>query len=64
MEGECEMEKVRIAKITSNDHTEMIYIPKEFREALNLRKGMYVKLFIEGKRLIIEPLELAIHSER
>jgi AbrB family looped-hinge helix DNA binding protein len=64
MEGECKMERVKIAKVTSNDHTEMIYIPKEFREALNLRKGMYVKLFIEGRRLIIEPLELITHSER
>jgi bifunctional DNA-binding transcriptional regulator/antitoxin component of YhaV-PrlF toxin-antitoxin module len=36
----------------------MIYIPKAIKEVLGLRKGMYVKLTAEGKRLLIEPLEL------
>jgi AbrB family looped-hinge helix DNA binding protein len=52
------MGDVRIARITSNDHTELLYIPKAIKERLNLRKGTYVKLYIEGKRLVIEPLEL------
>ena len=50
--------EVKIAKVTSNDSTELIYIPKAIREKLGLRKGRYVKLIVEGKRLIAEPLEL------
>jgi len=57
VEGKRRME-VKIAKVTSNDSTELIYIPKAIREKLGLRKGRYVKLIVEGKRLIAEPLEL------
>jgi AbrB family looped-hinge helix DNA binding protein len=48
--------------VTSNDTTELIYIPKAIREKLNLKKGTYVKLYVEGQRLIIEPLELSSHT--
>jgi bifunctional DNA-binding transcriptional regulator/antitoxin component of YhaV-PrlF toxin-antitoxin module len=50
---------VRIGRVGSANHqTLMIYIPKAIKEVLGLRKGMYVKLTAEGKRLLIEPLEL------
>lgn len=52
------MAEVKIVKVTSNDTTELIYIPKEIRESLKLYKGTYVKMSIEGNRLIIEPLAL------
>jgi AbrB family looped-hinge helix DNA binding protein len=52
------MDMKRIVKVTSNDSTELIYIPKAIREALNLRKGTYVKLIVDGKRLIVEPIQL------
>jgi AbrB family looped-hinge helix DNA binding protein len=51
-------EGIKIAKITSNDSTEMIYIPKSIRETLNLRKGTYVILRVKGRKLIVEPLSL------
>lgn len=49
---------MKIVKVTSNDNTEMIYIPKAIRERLGLRKGVYVKLYVDGNRLVVEPLEL------
>jgi len=49
---------VRVAKVTSNDTTPLIYLPKAIREALSLRKGDYVKLTVENGRLIVEPLKL------
>jgi AbrB family looped-hinge helix DNA binding protein len=52
------MNDVKIVKITSNDSTELIYLPKSIREALNLRKGTYVVLKVKGRRLIVEPLSL------
>lgn len=53
------MKVVRIGRVGSGDHhTLIIYIPKAIREVLGLRKGMYVKLTAESKRLLIEPLEL------
>jgi len=54
---------VRISKITSNNSSSpsLIYIPKIFQQALKLRKGSYVKVFIEDNKLIIEPLDL--HTE-
>jgi AbrB family looped-hinge helix DNA binding protein len=52
------MGEIRVVKVTSNDSTELIYLPKTIREKLNLRKGTYVKLMVDGKRLIIEPLQL------
>lgn len=51
-------ERIKIAKITSNDSTELIYIPKLIREALNLRKGTYVILKVKGRKLIVEPLSV------
>jgi len=52
------LEKIKVVKVSSNDTSEMIYLPKAIREALKLYKGTYVKLSIEGKRLIVESLEL------
>lgn len=57
MEGEI-AENIKIVKVTSNDTTELIYIPKVIKEMLGLRKGTYVKLIVEGERLIVEPLKL------
>ena len=48
----------KIAKITSNDGVELIYLPKAIREALNLRKGRYVKLVVEDGRLVVTLLDL------
>lgn len=52
------MEIVKVAKISSNDSTELIYIPKAIVKALGLRKGVYVKISVDGGRLIVEPLKL------
>jgi len=49
---------MKIVKVTSNDSTELIYIPKSIKEALNLRKGTYVILKVEGGKLVVEPLTL------
>jgi AbrB family looped-hinge helix DNA binding protein len=62
--GGVEMRIVKIAKVTSNDSTELIYIPKEIRQALKLNKGVYVKLTVEGQRLIVEPLELQMTTKQ
>ena len=53
------MHFVKIAKVTSNYRNELIYIPKTVRERLGIRRGTYVKLYVEGRRLVIEPLELS-----
>jgi AbrB family looped-hinge helix DNA binding protein len=52
------VQHVKIIKVTSNDHTELIYIPKAVRQALGLKKGIYVKLTVEDGKLIVEPLRL------
>lgn len=50
---------VRISKISSNNSTPLIYLPKKVVKLLGLRKGVEVKLMIdvESKKLIIEKLE-------
>lgn len=58
------MENIKVVKVTSNDTTELIYIPKSVKEKLGLRKGTYVKLIIEGGRLVVEPLKLAEGAEK
>lgn len=50
--------KVKVVRITSNDGTPLIYIPKDVRRALKLEKGTYVKMIIQDNKLIIEPLKL------
>jgi len=52
------MGETKVVKVTSNDSTELIYIPKSIREKLGLYKGVYVKLTVDGERLILEPLKL------
>jgi len=56
---------VRISKITSNNSSSpsLIYIPKIFQQALKLRKGSYVKVFMEEGKLIIEPLNLNTEAQ-
>jgi len=48
----------KIVKVSSNDGVELIYLPKVVREALGLRKGVYVKLSVQDGKLIVEPLKL------
>ena len=51
--------KIKIVrKISSNDSVPILYIPKAIREELKLTKGTYVKLIVEGKRLVVEPLSI------
>ncbi|MEM3884381.1 MAG: hypothetical protein QXF74_04625 [Nitrososphaerota archaeon] len=54
-----ELVLVKVSKITSNDSTPLLYIPKKVVRALGLRKGIEVKLLIdpEAGRLIVEKLE-------
>jgi AbrB family looped-hinge helix DNA binding protein len=50
---------IKVVKITSNGTKQlMIYLPTSFRDALHLEKGDYLKFYIEGGRLILEPLNL------
>jgi len=51
-------EIVKVSKVTSNDSTELIYIPKQIREALGLKKGTYVIMRVESGRLVIEKLNV------
>jgi len=55
MEG---MKLIRVSKVTSNDSWPLIYLPKKVVEKLGFKKGCYVALYTDGKRLIIEKLEL------
>jgi len=34
-----------------------IVIPKEIRDTLNIKEGTLLKIYIEGNRLIVEPIE-------
>ena len=56
--GGVKVSLIKVAKVTSNNSALLIYIPKAIREALNLRKGTYVKLKVEGNKLIVEPLKI------
>ena len=48
---------VRVAKITSNDHQELIYLPRRLRR-LGFVKGRFVliKVDAEKRRLVLELL--------
>jgi len=39
-----------------------IVIPKEVRNALNIREGSYVRIYVESGRAIIEPVEDVIEK--
>ena len=54
------MEKalMKVVKVSSNDTVPMIYLPKDIRELLGLKKGTYVVLRVEGQRLIVERLDV------
>ena len=41
-----------------SDDRPFIYIPREVREALGLRRGDYVSMRVEGGRLIVEKVRL------
>jgi len=47
---------IRVSKISSNDSSPLIYLPKEVRRALDLKKGDRVMLYVDphSKRLVIE----------
>jgi len=34
-----------------------IVIPREVREALNVREGSLLKVYVEGNKVVIEPVE-------
>jgi len=34
-----------------------IVIPKEVRDALNIREGSFVRIYVEGGRIVVEPVE-------
>jgi hypothetical protein len=50
---------VKVTKICSNDEWPLLYLPKEAIEALNLRKGKKVVIFLNpgDGSLIIKPVE-------
>jgi bifunctional DNA-binding transcriptional regulator/antitoxin component of YhaV-PrlF toxin-antitoxin module len=50
--------ETKVVRVTSNDSTRLIYLPKEVCEVLGLRKGVYVKLRVEEGKLVVEPLRL------
>ena len=45
-----------------------IVIPKTIAEKLDIKEGTKIKIFIEGKKMVIEPIydaiDLAIHGEK
>lgn len=47
---------IKIVKVSSNDTVPLIYLPKEVRERLNLRKGDKVILYInaDGSYLLLQ----------
>jgi len=39
-----------------------IVIPKEIRDALNIREGSFVRIYVEGGRVVVEPVENAVEK--
>jgi len=39
-----------------------IVIPKEVRDALNIKEGSFVRIYVEGGRAVIEPVEDAVEK--
>lgn len=44
-----------VRKITRSGKRLSLYIPKDIEETLNLKKGMKVKISVQGDRIVIEP---------
>jgi AbrB family looped-hinge helix DNA binding protein len=57
-------EVLKVAKVSSNDSTLLVYLPKAVCDALRLKKGSYVVLRIKDKKLVIEPLNIETTSEK
>jgi len=57
-----EVEKVEevkwIGKVTSNDSTPMVYLPKPIREKVSIKRGDYVLLRVVDDKIIIEKLNI------
>jgi len=51
------MDPLKIVKISSNDGTPLIYLPKRVRERLNFQKGDNVILYADGNRLVVEKIQ-------
>ena len=49
---------VKIVKISSNDTVPIIYVPKEIRQILGLKKGVKILLYVDHdlKHLVIEKI--------
>lgn len=49
---------VKTVKISSNDTVPIIYVPKEIRQILGLRKGVKILLYVDHdlKHLVIEKI--------
>lgn len=59
------MELVGIQKIWEIGKTPVLTIPRDAREQIKaLRPGNYVKVYVEGSRLIIEPIDLSEYRKK
>ena len=51
----------RVVKITSNGSKQLLlYVPTVFKDAFYLKKGDYLIFYIEGRKLILEPLNFRL----
>ncbi len=54
------MEIVKVMRNKKDGHTSyLVHIPKEFVDAIGLQSTRHVKISLEGKRLIMDPIEEA-----
>jgi bifunctional DNA-binding transcriptional regulator/antitoxin component of YhaV-PrlF toxin-antitoxin module len=51
------MNTVKVVKVTSNNRVCLIYLPKQVVAQLGLIKGVYLKLVVDGKKVILEPIK-------
>jgi bifunctional DNA-binding transcriptional regulator/antitoxin component of YhaV-PrlF toxin-antitoxin module len=52
---------IKVVKITSNGTKQLLlYVPTAFKDAFHLKKGDYLIFYIEGRKLILEPLNKLI----
>jgi len=52
---------LRVVKITSNGSKQLLlYVPTAFKHALQLKKGDYLIFYIQGRKLILEPLNFKL----
>lgn len=43
-------------KITMSGKQLAIYIPKDIKDLLNLKKGMEVRVYLQGDKIVVEPV--------